>query len=99
MAAPTGCTNFCEIGRLGDRSSGASRCWRVWCVRGGLGIIGEFVAQLNAQFQSDDITYIAIDEGWLYLAAVIDLFSRQVVGWSMQATRPYRPRMEKRSPG
>jgi putative transposase len=31
-----------------------------------------------------DITYIATDEGWLYLAAVIDLFSRQVVGWSMQ---------------
>jgi len=28
--------------------------------------------------------YIATDEGWLYLAAVIDLFSRQVVGWSMQ---------------
>ena len=30
-------------------------------------------------------TYIATDEGWVYLAAVIDLFSRQVVGWSMQA--------------
>ncbi len=33
---------------------------------------------------SGDITYIATDEGWLYLAAVIDLFSRQVVGWSLQ---------------
>jgi len=33
---------------------------------------------------SGDITYIATDEGWLYLAVVIDLFSRQVVGWSMQ---------------
>jgi len=31
-----------------------------------------------------DITYVATDEGWLYLAAVIDLYSRQVVGWSMQ---------------
>ena len=31
-----------------------------------------------------DITYIATDEGWLYLAAVIDMFSRQVVGWSLQ---------------
>lgn len=30
-----------------------------------------------------DITYISTDEGWLYLAVVIDLFSRQVVGWSM----------------
>ena len=29
-----------------------------------------------------DITYIATHEGWLYLAAVIDLYSRQVVGWS-----------------
>ena len=33
---------------------------------------------------SSDITYIATDEGWLYLAVVIDLFSRIVVGWSMQ---------------
>ena len=32
---------------------------------------------------TSDITYIATDEGWLYLTAVIDLFSRQVVGWSM----------------
>jgi len=30
-----------------------------------------------------DITYVHTDEGWLYLAAVIDLHSRQVVGWSM----------------
>jgi putative transposase len=30
-----------------------------------------------------DITYIQTDEGWLYLAAVEDLFSRRVVGWSM----------------
>ena len=33
---------------------------------------------------SSDITYIATEEGWLYRVAVIDLFSRQVVGWSMQ---------------
>jgi putative transposase len=37
------------------------------------------------QVWTGDITYIATDEGWLYLAAVVDLFSRQVVGWSMQA--------------
>jgi putative transposase len=30
-----------------------------------------------------DITDIASDEGWLFLALVIDLFSRQVVGWSL----------------
>ncbi len=33
---------------------------------------------------TSDITYVATDEGWLYLAAIIDLFSRQVVGWSMK---------------
>ena len=35
------------------------------------------------RFWSGDITYIQTDEGWLYLAVVIDLFSRQVVGFSM----------------
>jgi putative transposase len=32
-----------------------------------------------------DITYIGTDEGWLFLAVVIDLFSRRVVGWSLQS--------------
>jgi putative transposase len=32
-----------------------------------------------------DITYIRTYEGWLYLAVVLDLFSRQVVGWSMSS--------------
>lgn len=30
-----------------------------------------------------DITYVATRQGWLYLAVVLDLFSRQVVGWAM----------------
>ncbi|MFW0696939.1 IS3 family transposase, partial [Aliarcobacter butzleri] len=30
-----------------------------------------------------DITYIPTKEGWLYLAVVIDIYSRKVVGWSM----------------
>ncbi len=30
-----------------------------------------------------DITYLWTDEGWLYLAVVLDLFSRKVIGWSM----------------
>jgi len=46
---------------------------------------------LNRQFEVStpdqvyvgDITYIWTREGWLYLAVVIDLFSRQVVGWSL----------------
>ncbi len=33
---------------------------------------------------SGDITYLPTDEGWLYPAAVLDLHSRQVVGWSLQ---------------
>jgi putative transposase len=33
-----------------------------------------------------DFTYLWTAEGWLYVAAVIDLFSRRVVGWSMSAT-------------
>ena len=32
---------------------------------------------------ASDITYIYTQEGWLYLAVVIDLYSRRVVGWSM----------------
>ncbi len=35
-----------------------------------------------------DITYIRTYEGWLYLAVVLDLFSRQVIGWSMGNARP-----------
>lgn len=46
--------------------------------------------QLQRQFQHDqpdqawvtDITYIRTLEGWLYLAVVLDLHSRAVVGWS-----------------
>ena len=40
------------------------------------------VAQPNRSWVTD-ITYIRTHEGWLYLAVVVDLFSRQVVGWSM----------------
>ena len=32
------------------------------------------------------LTYVWTAEGWLYVAAVIDLVSRRVVGWSMSAT-------------
>ena len=42
------------------------------------------VAEPNRAWVTD-ITYIRTHEGWLYLAVVLDLFSRQVVGWSMQA--------------
>jgi putative transposase len=42
-----------------------------------------FQADLPDQKWAADITYIPTDEGWLYLAGVIDLCSRKIVGWSM----------------
>ncbi len=43
----------------------------------------QFTATHPNQVWLADITYIRTKEGWLYLAAVIDLYSRQVIGWSM----------------
>ncbi|EFT3778959.1 IS3 family transposase [Salmonella enterica] len=49
--------------------------------------------RLQRQFNPDapderwvtDITYIRTHEGWLYLAVVVELFSRKIIGWSMQS--------------
>lgn len=46
----------------------------------------QFSAEAPNQKWIADFTYIWTAEGWLYVAAVIDLFSRRVVGWSMSAT-------------
>lgn len=43
----------------------------------------DFTATAPNQKWVSDITYIQTDEGWLYLAVVLDLYSRLVVGWSM----------------
>lgn len=43
----------------------------------------DFTATEPGQKWVSDITYIWTTEGWLYLAVVIDLFSRRVIGWSM----------------
>jgi len=45
----------------------------------------QFSAQAPNQKWIADFTYIWTAEGWLYVVAVIDLFSRRVVGWSMKA--------------
>jgi len=45
----------------------------------------DFDADAPNQAWVSDITYIRTYEGWLFLAVVLDLFSRQVVGWSMQS--------------
>ena len=43
----------------------------------------DFSATTPNQKWVGDITYLGTDEGWLYLAVIIDLFSRQVIGWAM----------------
>ena len=43
----------------------------------------EFKAEQPNQKWVSDITYVQTGEGWLYLAAVLDIFSRKVIGWSM----------------
>ncbi|MGE2013062.1 IS3 family transposase [Enterobacter hormaechei] len=45
----------------------------------------DFYASGPNQKWAGDITYLRTDEGWLYLAVVIDLWSRAVIGWSMSS--------------
>ncbi len=45
----------------------------------------KFTASCPNEKWASDITYIRTNEGWLYLAVVIDLFSRRIVGWSMDS--------------
>ncbi len=46
----------------------------------------DFSAIKPNQKWAGDITYLRTSEGWLYLAVVIDLYSRKVIGWSMSTT-------------
>lgn len=48
----------------------------------------DFAATAPNQKWLADLTYIPTDEGWLYLALVLDLFSRKLVGWAMSDTMP-----------
>ncbi len=71
------------------------RRWRPQAQKGKAEVVAENV--LDQDFTADapnkawtaDITYIRTGEGWLYLAVVMDLFSRRIVGWAMnkRATR------------
>lgn len=45
----------------------------------------QFIMEQPDKAYASDITYIWTQEGWLYLAVVIDLFSRKIVGWSMSS--------------
>lgn len=46
----------------------------------------DFQAEAPNRKWLGDITFIPTAEGWLYLAAILDLFSRKIVGWAMDAT-------------
>ena len=48
----------------------------------------DFKATVPNQKWLADLTYVATDEGWLYLALVLDLFARKLVGWAMSETMP-----------
>ena len=43
-----------------------------------------FTPEAPNRVWTGDITYIHTDEGWLYVAVVLELHSRQIVGWSLQ---------------
>ena len=49
----------------------------------------DFTPTAPNQVWTSDITYLWTDEGWLYLAIVLDLFNREIVGWTL------KPRMTK----
>lgn len=46
----------------------------------------EFTADKPGQKWMSDITYIATDQGWLYLTAILDLADRKMVGWATSDT-------------
>jgi len=46
----------------------------------------DFEPKAPNQAWAGDVTYIATDEGWAYLAVLLDLYSRRVVGWAMSTT-------------
>jgi putative transposase len=48
-------------------------------------LAGDFEAERPDAKWCADITYIPTREGWLYLAVILDLFSRRIVGWAMDA--------------
>lgn len=48
----------------------------------------DFEATAPNQKWLADMTYVPTDEGWLYLALILDLYARKLVGWAMSETMP-----------
>ncbi len=68
----------CSLARSPRKASQAHRWLPIYCNA------TRVAAEPNTKWVADT-TYIWTTEGWLYLAVVLDLFSRMVVGWSMAA--------------
>jgi putative transposase len=74
-------------------SAGKPRCWRVNTTQSDPShpvvanlLDRNFTASRPDERWVTDITYVWTDEGWCYLAAILDLYSRSVVGWAVAAT-------------
>lgn len=67
-----------SLGRRREAASPDSLAWKAPNL-----LNQEFSAALPNQKWVSDITYIDTSEGWLYLASILDLHSRRVVGWAM----------------
>ena len=81
---------FVRATRPGIRSRGCAACWAsppAATTRGGgaAAVQRRFEAAKPNQVWVADITYVPTQEGFLYLATVLDVFSRKVVGWAMSA--------------
>ncbi len=44
---------------------------------------GKFEAEREKQIWTSDITYIWTNEGWMYLAVILDVYTREIIGWSV----------------
>jgi putative transposase len=69
-----------ELGRFTDRLAGLM-CERLRIAPNILD--GNFMADAPNRKWAGDISYIWTSEGWLYLAIVLDLFSRRIIGWAV----------------
>jgi transposase InsO family protein len=58
-----------------------------------------FTAAAPNQIWLADITYVETDQGWLYLAMVLDLYSRKIVGWAMADHLRGRPAADRLADG